>query len=750
MARVSTLSRAAFGSVLILVRLVNALDDRIIYQNDALTSGWENWSWSSEINFAATDMYAGTSGTSMSVKSTEWAALSLKHNDPFNTYAGLRFDIEGNQPGLQISFSATADDSSTPGIALSDISKSVTTGKFTTITIDFKALPVSGAPLPSGSWNRIGFQATASGATYHIDNIVLLGAINITPEILSAEPLGSNVVAVTTKGSVDLTTLKVLLNGKAITVSSRTSYSPPDTPSKSITYLNLATPLASGKLDIVAGSKNYTYTLPPASTGTLNSKRSPINPLIYGVNWPKDANYIKTLGVTVSRWGGNAVTAYNPFGHFTNAGADWFFQNRGSDNSDDWIGWVQGAGSDAIMTVPGLDWVSKDTSSYSYPKTQYPQQERFDTYKPDSGNGRFPNGTTITPPPDPKIAYTNWNTTMAKTWLQSLKNKPKFATMDNEIEITHSTHSDMHPAPMSFDEEFDRVSRFAIATKEALPDVQILAPSTCAWWFYWTSAVGYSDNAAHGNLDFLPWFLQKMKELGTQRNKRFLDFLDIHYYYAPDTGKEDDAALALRLRMSRSLWDETYVDESWIGTNNPENHQPNARIVSLIPRFKKLIQQHYPGTKLAVSEWSGANENHVTGGLLTADSLGIFGKYGLDAATYWTTPNELSPGGLAYWLYRGSGTFFGSTSVGIDSNQFSPDLLGIYASLDSRGKNSVVILNKNPRNATAISLSGLPAGDYFFRHFGGTSGIAKWQSTSKLQTNYIVVPSYTAIFLQQK
>jgi Glycoside hydrolase family 44 len=130
--------------------------------------------------------------------------------------------------------------------------------------------------------------------------------------------------------------------------------------------------LAPGKLDIVAGTANYTYTLPQPTTGTLNSKRLPISPLIYGVNWPKDANYIKTLGVTISRWGGNAVTAYNPFGHFTNAGSDWFFQNRGSDSGDDWVGWVQGAGSDAILTVPALDWVSKDTSSYSYPKSTYP------------------------------------------------------------------------------------------------------------------------------------------------------------------------------------------------------------------------------------------------------------------------------------------------------------------------------------------------------------------------------------------
>ena len=73
------------------------------------------------------------------------------------------------------------------------------------------------------------------------------------------------------------------------------------------------------------------------------------------------------------------------------------------------------------------------------------------------------------------------------------------------------------------------------------------------------------------------------------------------------------------------------------------------------------------------------------------------------------------------------GTLFGNTSIAIDSKEVNPDVLGVYASQDVRGKNSVVVVNKDPRNATAISLAGLPPGDYFFRHFGGGAGVAKWQ-----------------------
>lgn len=88
------------------------------------------------------------------------------------------------------------------------------------------------------------------------------------------------------------------------------------------------------------------------SVSIVQSVNYPINPLVYGVNFPTSASYIKNLGVPLSRWGGNAVTAYNPFGGFTNAGSDWYFENRASDSADDWLGWVKGAGSASMLTVP--------------------------------------------------------------------------------------------------------------------------------------------------------------------------------------------------------------------------------------------------------------------------------------------------------------------------------------------------------------------------------------------------------------
>ena len=61
--------------------------------------------------------------------------------------------------------------------------------------------------------------------------------------------------------------------------------------------------------------------------------------------------------------------------------------------------------------------------------------------------------------------------------------KPDLVAVDNEIEIASNTHQDMHPDPMGYDEELQRVIATATMAKTAIPDVEVAAPSTCAWWY---------------------------------------------------------------------------------------------------------------------------------------------------------------------------------------------------------------------------------------------------------------------------
>jgi hypothetical protein len=58
-------------------------------------------------------------------------------------------------------------------------------------------------------------------------------------------------------------------------------------------------------------------------------------------------------------------------------------------------------------------------------------------------------------------------------------------------------------------------------------------------------------------------------------------------------------------------------------------------------------------TKLSICEWASTADGDISGGIVTADSLGIFGRYGVEVAAYWANPDAKGPVILAYWLYRG-------------------------------------------------------------------------------------------------
>jgi hypothetical protein len=91
---------------------------------------------------------------------------------------------------------------------------------------------------------------------------------------------------------------------QTVAIKSKSTYSPPDTPSQTITYFTLAQSLAPGSLSIAAGNTTFSYTLPAVKYGTITiGNLKNISQSIYGVNFPQDANYIKTLGIKMSRWG---------------------------------------------------------------------------------------------------------------------------------------------------------------------------------------------------------------------------------------------------------------------------------------------------------------------------------------------------------------------------------------------------------------------------------------------------------------
>jgi phosphatidylinositol glycan class B len=469
-----------------------------------------------------------------------------------------------------------------------------------------------------------------------------------------------------------------------------------------------------------------------------------ISPLIYGVALPEvnDVSYLNNQYFTVTRWGGNAVSLYNPAG-YTNAGNDWYFENRSAPLAHHWIQAVQQKHSYAFFTMPALDYVAKDATSYSFSVSKYGSQQQTDSWKPDAGNGLNSAGQEIVNTLTDSL--TAWNITKAKQWLQQLEPKPEFMAIDNELDIADSTHRDAHPEPMTYTELYQRFIDYAEVIKQVDPAIKVTGPVATGWWFYWNSAAGWDDKAAHNNEDFLPWFLQQVQHHDQQTKQRHLDYLDIHYYPAAAYNNNVDAATqALRLRSTRSLWDKSYTDESWIGTDQWATQvQPNRNAVQLIPRLRKLIKQYYPGTKLALTEWNWGAETDISSGLATADVLGIFGKQKLDLATYWTTPTLNSPAEAAFSLFR-TKPQFGHKALKVSADK--TDDLAIYAAKRKDNRTTIMIINKSPNSSYQIAFTNVKQKLTVQRYFSAaTNGQVK---TVNIETkNNLIVPPYAALFL---
>lgn len=441
-----------------------------------------------------------------------------------------------------------------------------------------------------------------------------------------------------------------------------------------------------------------------AITLKLNAKagRHAISPYIYGLAAGGGPTYDQQVRPTMIRWGGNPSSRYNwKLGNAWNTASDYYFENTNYGNSSGSVADGEVAGSKRIgaaewLTIPTLGWVAKDTTSFSFPGPDG---------KPT--NGQSSSCTNRKVSADPARTSIHVGTSFMQDWvrhLQSSNLSVQFFSMDNEPELWGTTHYDVHPTCTSYDEIFKEFTTYATAIKAVAPQSMVTGPATCCWYYYWNSMAGASDKTQHGNTEFLPWFLAAVRKHDEQSKQRTLDVLDIHYYPEGYYNDNSDAVTsAWRLLETRSLWDPSFVDHSWIG-------QP----IQLVPRMQTLIAQQYPGTRLAIGEWNFGADTTMNGGLAIADVLGIFGQQGVYMSAYWRNPPAGSPGALAYQMYRnydGHGASFGETSVQTSSSD--RDRVAIYASLrKSDGHLVTMLINKMPTTEaiSSIQVSGFQPG----------------------------------------
>lgn len=474
----------------------------------------------------------------------------------------------------------------------------------------------------------------------------------------------------------------------------------------------------------------------PAKRGfvTLDcrAQAKPISPLIYGI-----AQGIGSSGETAHRIGGNAMTRLNwDLGNVWNTGNDWFFENVKSNDAGlpFWLSESQSHGIKMALTVPTIGWVAKDATSSGFPRGKFGPQRKYDEHRPEAGDGFDPNGKPLKPLGPEQTSEEasperigKWVEAIRARDRQSGKRSVELYMLDNEPDLWHNTHRDVHPEPLTYDELLDRTLRYGAAVRKADPEGIIAGPASWGWSGYFFSAKDsvagamlQPDRRAHGGAPLIPWFLQQLQMHERRTGERVLDVLDVHYYpqaervYSPAA---DPATAALRLRSTRSLWDPTYQDESWIKDN-----------VRLLPRLKEWVDKFYPGRRISLGEWSFGGEQDISGGLATAEALGRFGQQGLYAAFYWNKPEE---GSATFWAFRayrnydGKGAHFQDVSVSASASK----PVSVFASRDESSSHFVlVLLNLEPGFPVDLDFDTSSCGglgvERVFRYAGGKAGLA--------------------------
>jgi hypothetical protein len=276
----------------------------------------------------------------------------------------------------------------------------------------------------------------------------------------------------------------------------------------------------------------------------------------------------------------------------------------------------------------------------------------------------------------------------------------------------------VHPEPLGYDELLERTIAYGSAIRREDPDAVIAGPADWGWPAYFYSGkdavAGFGlkpDRRAHGDVPMVEWYLKKLREHEQRTGERVLDVLDLHYYSQAEgvhsgggVDATDAETSARRLRATRSLWDPTYVDESWIHDT-----------VRLLPRMKEWVAEDYPGRGISIGEWNFGGEGHISGALATAETLGRFAQFGVRSAFYWTFPAAGSASMQAFLAYR---NFDGAGGRFLDwyVPSTAPEGTSLFVSRDEEGKHAVAVaINLSPDAAVLESIDTSACGEVVSR-----------------------------------
>jgi hypothetical protein len=453
-----------------------------------------------------------------------------------------------------------------------------------------------------------------------------------------------------------------------------------------------------------------------------------ISDRIYGVcELPaeKQAEY----GIAVTRWGGNPSTRYNWKINADSGASDWYFKNRGkpiaSLGENGYLKFLlsaQAAAGTTYQTIPMIGWVAKDFDSYSFPVKRFGKQKATEPGHSDVGNGVAMNGKNLEADPrDTSIEAGPEFVAEAVAYLVKFAGKAdvcdgkagvKYWVLDNEPMLWHTTHRDLHPVPVSYEELWERTVHYAEAIKKVDPSAKVAG--FCSWgWtdlFYSAKDEGDDrygtkpDHRAHDREPLAEWFIRRCGDYKRQHGRTLVDVFDFHWYpqcevhgKGPYLGKGSEVEFnELRLRSTRDLWDLYYTQESWI--KNTGDRKPTR----VIRRVREWIERHNPGMELCIGEYNFGGSDNITGALAQADVFGILAREKVDLAFIWYKPEGSQL--LAWQLYRsydGRGGRFGDQLL---ETMCDDSKLSVFAAKRQDGATTIIAINKDLGGACDFKL----------------------------------------------
>jgi len=448
------------------------------------------------------------------------------------------------------------------------------------------------------------------------------------------------------------------------------------------------------------------------------AERKPISPFIYGTNDPYGYAGSKRLG-------GNRLTNYNWENNASNAGRDWYHE------SDNYVPWQQGVpdseydsagaamkyfhqrslqqGAYSLVTLPLAGHVARDkngaiSESQAAPSSRWtsvefrkPQELLPFKLRPDLTDNKLYVDELL------NYLLHHFGTSNTLTGIRGY-------SLDNEPGLWFDTHSRLWGhTPVTVKYLMEKSIGLSTLIKEMDPNAEVFGPASWGITEFENLQFAPDWDQEKGNYPtFIDLYLGRMREKHQETGKRLLDVLDVHWYpqgnnngVSPFNNGTDYETNRVRMEMTRSLWDSTYIENTWVG-NDPFKVQ---QFLPFIPKMHKHIDNYYPGTKLGITEYAYMGMGHASGGIAQADALGIFGKQGLYFANYWGAVVDFVKSGFdLYRNYDGKGGKFGSTSILSNTNDINAT--SVHASIDGENDSlvHVVALNKSQDSAITVTI----------------------------------------------